>query len=658
MQEFKTILGLDIGVASIGWSLIRSTDEIDATVEALAQGVRIIRYKKDGYTGEAATFVKGGNITINKERTELRTRRKGLERYKQRKRALQTALQNFGLLPENTDELPEFTPLERWQNRADAATEAVQISLYEIGRVLLHLNAKRGFQGSRKEAAAEEGKLSKYKAEIKERVQKLGGRTIGQFLYEEMLNQQQTDKAGELHENSHFDTKNQVYNRADYKDEFTRICAAQAKFYPNILTEAAIERLRHLIYYQRPLKSQKHLISFCRYESREITVIGKKGKPEKVQSGAKTAPLTNPLANVFRVWQTMLNIKIRDGKTQLFPQTQNRANGDLFSASEKLTDAEIHEKNEAAYFKLFSAFCQKESLTAPQIAEVLGFKGKAINIQKGKLTKGFETHFKLAKALEAAGVTDKTRLENCLLFDPFGVLHEQPLFRLWHILYSVETPEAIRKALYKQFGLTREQANIVQDAVTFKNDYASMSNKAMQRILEKMCKQHLLYSDAVKAVGDDDKKNGKTDSVYAVEGHSGDTRNETEENRALLPFLEAIKRNELRNPVVEKILNQVVLLVNEIIKIHGKPDIIRIELARDLHKSAKERASLTKMNNDIAEEKAKIRNEIMEDAGAAQYFTNKEAITDRDILKYRLWAEFDRVSPYEPDDIISLAELF
>jgi CRISPR-associated endonuclease Csn1 len=654
--DFKNILGLDIGVASVGWSLIRSTDEIEAEVESIAQGVRIIRYKEEGYKGEAATFAKGGNISINKDRTVLRTVRKGLERYKMRKRALITALKKSGLLPENTDLLPEYTPLERWQKRADAANEETQIALYDLGRVLLHLNTKRGFQGSRKEDASESNENSKYKAAIKARQEKLQGRTIGQFLYAEMRTAQQQNKAGELHDNSHFDTKNQVYNRADYKAEFEQICASQSKYYPAILTADNIANLREIIYYQRPLKSQKHLISFCRYESREIEIFDKKGKGRKVRTGAKTAPLTNPLANVFRVWQTMLNIKINDGKKQVFPIENGSA--DLFS--QNLSPEQIHAENDARYLNLFMAFCKKESLTPTQIAEALGFKGANINInlQKNKSVKGFETHFKIETALRNAGITEQTVFDRCLLFDPLGSMEEQPLFRFWHILYSIETSEAAEKALYKQFGIKREHAQSILKEVTFKNDYASMSNTAMQRILEKMSKAHLLYSDAVAAVGEDDKAAGKADSVYATEGHSNSIDKITDDNRPLLAALETIKRNELRNPVVEKILNQVILLVNEIIKTHGKPDIIRIELARDLHKSAKERAQITDMNGKIEKEKKRIRTEIMADPSAAVYFANADAITDRDILKYRLWNEFDRVSPYEPDNIISLAELF
>ena len=49
----------------------------------------------------------------------------------------------------------------------------------------------------------------------------------------------------------------------------------------------------------------------------------------------------------------------------------------------------------------------------------------------------------------------------------------------------------------------------------------------------------------------------------------------------------------MRNPIVEKILNQMVNVVNEVIDVYGKPDEIRIELARELKKSANERKEMT-----------------------------------------------------------------
>ena len=51
--------------------------------------------------------------------------------------------------------------------------------------------------------------------------------------------------------------------------------------------------------------------------------------------------------------------------------------------------------------------------------------------------------------------------------------------------------------------------------------------------------------------------------------------------------LELLPKNSLRNPVVEKILNQMVNVINAIITTYGKPDEIRIELARELKEKCK-----------------------------------------------------------------------
>ena len=72
-------------------------------------------------------------------------------------------------------------------------------------------------------------------------------------------------------------------------------------------------------------------------------------------------------------------------------------------------------------------------------------------------------------------------------------------------------------------------------------------------------------------------------------------KKEENENRALKEKLDILPKNSLRNPIVEKILNQMINVVNTIIAdtTLGKPDEIRIELARELKKNAKERAEMT-----------------------------------------------------------------
>ena len=64
--------------------------------------------------------------------------------------------------------------------------------------------------------------------------------------------------------------------------------------------------------------------------------------------------------------------------------------------------------------------------------------------------------------------------------------------------------------------------------------------------------------------------------------HSNFLTKEEQEARKLKTILDLVKKNSLRNPVVEKILNQMVNLINQLGEEYGKPDEIRIELAREL----------------------------------------------------------------------------
>ena len=127
----KKVLGLDLGVGSIGWCLIEKDDHNAPK--------RILRMGSRGYT-------KGNAISKNADRTAKRTARKCYDRYLLRRQALVNLLKRFGMEP-NKNLMLEQTPMELWQKRADAASK--EISLEELGRVLLHINQKRGYKHSR-----------------------------------------------------------------------------------------------------------------------------------------------------------------------------------------------------------------------------------------------------------------------------------------------------------------------------------------------------------------------------------------------------------------------------------------------------------------------------------------------------------------------------
>ncbi|PIQ32124.1 MAG: type II CRISPR RNA-guided endonuclease Cas9, partial [Bacteroidetes bacterium CG18_big_fil_WC_8_21_14_2_50_41_14] len=111
--------------------------------------------------------------------------------------------------------------------------------------------------------------------------------TVGQYLMTQ------------LKQNPHTRLKNQVFYRQDYLHEFNTLWEIQAKFHKELTPELKEEIRDVIIFYQRRLKSQKGLISFCEFESRQIEVeINGKKKVKTI--GSKVCPKSSPLFQEFK----------------------------------------------------------------------------------------------------------------------------------------------------------------------------------------------------------------------------------------------------------------------------------------------------------------------------------------------------------------------
>ena len=122
----KKVLGLDLGVGSIGWALIE-VDNNDNPSKILGMGSRIVPLSTDDTT----EFSHGNAISKNQKRTQKRTQRKGYDRYQLRRQNLTEKLRELNMLPD--ERLIELPVLELWQLRADAAT-ALKYVFYEISK--------------------------------------------------------------------------------------------------------------------------------------------------------------------------------------------------------------------------------------------------------------------------------------------------------------------------------------------------------------------------------------------------------------------------------------------------------------------------------------------------------------------------------------------
>ena len=121
--------------------------------------------------------------------------------------------------------------------------------------------------------------------------------TVGQYLM------------SELEKDPNVSLRNRVFYRQDYLDEFDRIWEKQAEFHEELTVELKKEIRDIIIFYQRRLKSQKGLISFCEFEKREV-VVEEDGRKKNKTVGCRVIPRSHPLFQEFKIWQTLNDIEV------------------------------------------------------------------------------------------------------------------------------------------------------------------------------------------------------------------------------------------------------------------------------------------------------------------------------------------------------------
>lgn len=447
---------------------------------------------------------------------------------------------------------------------------------------------------------------SNYLASISDRSKELffEDLTVGQYL----VRQIEADPNTSL--------KSLVFYRQDYLDEFDRIWNTQAQFHPE-LSETLRKKIRdYCIFYQRPLRSQHNKIAECEFEKQTIQIDGK-----AKEIGMKVCPKSSPLFQTFKIWQVLNNLMIIDNSSDTrYPLSTDQKNllaSHLDSVS-KMSKAEA----------LRVLFTKKQKNLDLNYKEIPG--NETVSAIVDALRSVIEMTGHESKGLE---LTDIMTIGNALGwkdgFLDFNPLAEdqdilsQPLYRIWHLLYSYEGDDSptgndsLIHHLIELTGISREYIMPLVK-VTFKDEYGSLSTKAIRKILPHLL-DGLEYSVACSYAG------------YRHSAHSL-TREELDA-RELVDHLDILPRNSLNNPVVEKILNQMIHVVNGVTTEFGKPDEIRIEMARELKKSKSERDTMTKeLNSRTREADAIVK--ILQDAPF-----NISHVSRNDILRYRLYEE-------------------
>lgn len=307
-------LGIDLGTNSLGWAVFEDEAMREAPVGSeapnpIACGVVVFpegleRDKSDNLKSPAA------------ERRAKRAARRLIFRRRLRKFHMLRALMELGMCPLSEEgfkawkeegryplkdaafmdwlkSTPEHNP---YADRAAAAEG--KVDALTLGRALYHLAQRRGFRSSRKERVQEllaeeaaveaKGKKATRKAKsdddlgvVKQAIKDLTEAlereklTLGQYFFRRFAAYATALKEGRMAEAGALACiRGQRTGRVEhYEKEFARIAEVQG------LAPETRDRLRRILFFQRPLRIQRHLVGWCTLEKgRPYRAVDAKGK--------------------------------------------------------------------------------------------------------------------------------------------------------------------------------------------------------------------------------------------------------------------------------------------------------------------------------------------------------------------------------------------
>lgn len=575
-----TILGLDVGTNSLGWALIEE-DSHGNPVAIRAVGVRIFQ--------EAVEPTSAGNQRTpkNHKRRQARLARRQLHRRRVRRRALLRLLQHHGLLPHD----PETLNTLLWDNedhnpyrlRADGVHQ--RLDAMDFGRVLYHLNQRRGFRSNRKtrlgSLVAEPEVVDLVRADEQRELERARRRPNRPAFVETIREKTEDDESAVLVEiarvrtalNEHQWTlgeflyrqpirRRQYTDRAMHEEEFDRLWEAQVPFHPDLLTPGLKAAVHHIIFAQRPLK------------------VPPAGRCE-LEPTRRRAPKALLEYQQFRLLQTLNHLEILPVSEQSRPLTPEERNRLLEALEDRQHEGGTHLSWTAVRTRL-----QLPVRTHFNLEESLP-KGLPVN----------RTAMQLHAAASAWWADAGEEMRRRLVTDLLTIADKQALYRRLRAVWAFSVEEAYRLA-----------------TVELEPGYASWSRKAIVKTLPGL-ERGLSLHDAMQVAG------------YL----RADQRPHHPCDALPLP-------PDVRNPTVNRSLGQVRRVVNALLRTYGRPDGIRIELARDIALSKRDRERLQKQQRDNERVNNEARQKFAEVTG--------QSPRPNDLLKYRLWLECGHTCPY------------
>ncbi|MBN1989250.1 MAG: type II CRISPR RNA-guided endonuclease Cas9 [Bacteroidales bacterium] len=483
------------------------------------------------------------------------------------------------------------------------------------------------------------------------------GKTVGQYIYDTLLLNPDQKIRGKLV---------RTIERKFYKNELRQILEKQKEFHAELqsddLYRECLEELYpcndahknnianrdftylfidDIIFYQRPLKSKKSLISKCALESRTYRLEDGTEKKE----GIKCISKSNPLYQEFRLLQWMKNLKIfrRDDKNEI------DITGELLPTEEAWLSL-YHWLNDKAEIDQ-NAFLKYDDFGLEEtIRKQLGME--QFRVFKNDKEQGLHTYFRWNFVENKQYPLNETRgdmikrLNKAKIGREFLTLETEK--QLWHILYSVEDKNEIESALRK-FASKHHLPEVFVE--TFKRfpridkEYGAYSEKAIKKLLPLMRfgsrwnwdEIHADTKDRIDKIltGEFDEKIKSRVREKAIHLHcNADFKNlplwlasyivyNRHSEAADIQYwhtadhIELLKQHSLRNPIVEQIINETLQTIKAIWENYGNGekdffDEIHVELGREMKNPADKRRQMTERVAENENTNIRLKNLLVE----------------------------------------------
>lgn len=462
-------------------------------------------------------------------------------------------------------------------------------------------------------------------------------KTVGCYIYDTLLQNPTQKINGKLV---------RTIERKFYKQELKEILEKQKEFHPELyntkLFTICLEELyennkahrkslsnqdftylfiNDILFYQRPLKSKKSLISNCKYEYRIFKDIN---TGELLKDPIKCISKSHPMYQELRLWKFVQDLKIFEREKNV----DNKLKTDVDVTAEFL-------KSEDDYIALFDWMNEKKEIKQDSMLS------SYFKIKKTKGETNLPYRWNYVEDKEYPGNETRAQILNRLskvISAPNNFLNNDTELALWHILYSVDDKFEIEKALTsfsQKHGLEDDFVAEFRKFPPFKKEYGAYSEKAIKKLLPLMRMGKYWREDNID-------KNTKTRIDKIIHGEYDENIRNTVREKAIkisditqfkgLPewlvcyivydrhsegtdmqnwktpddikwFLnpknpEGFKQHSLRNPIVEQVITETLRVVTDIWKQHGDFAEIHIELGREMKNPKKDREKLTKQINE------------------------------------------------------------